>query len=278
MDLGRLQKLSDEELLALLPKIVGNKDLPRRPYPIAPAFSAKTPTLSKLYQIQQFINSFEYNHTGISFVKKRKDRGLSHIFVTAKELIRIGMPLQCVEAVFLAIFLTQDFADITMFPLSFKSSVQGQVYRHIVSAVNHGGKWGALGISRSDALMWKDISFNSLADLVLDFKKSYEMIGHDLVRVYVGLPCSSDLHPSGSIKWRALKCSMSVPWAETEEALRAFSRDGRRLLEHANRTGRLPDDFRRSGSGPTADDDNSEPEGSDTEGPKQSKPPRVFGV
>ena len=36
-----------------------------------------------------------------------------------------------------------------------------------------GGKWGAIGISRRDCLMQKNINFDSLADLIQEFESSY---------------------------------------------------------------------------------------------------------
>ena len=91
-----------------------------------------------------------------------------------------------------------------------------QVYRHIVLAVTTGNKmWGALGISRVTALAEKALIFNSLADLVLNYKHSYESVCHELSKVYVGLPFGKDAHSSSApVKWRALKLSTTRSWAE----------------------------------------------------------------
>ncbi len=47
-------------------------------------------------------------------------------------------------------------------------------------------KWGALGISRRQELMYKDLVFDSLSDLVLDFKLSYEKWWHKLKKARIG--------------------------------------------------------------------------------------------
>ena len=44
-------------------------------------------------------------------------------------------------------------------------------------------KWGALGISRRAELMDKDLLFDSLADLMSDYKAAYEKWWHALVKV-----------------------------------------------------------------------------------------------
>lgn len=48
-----------------------------------------------------------------------------------------ALPIQCVEAVFLAIHFTHGLLDVDRIPVSFKSSVGGHMFRHIVLAVRH---------------------------------------------------------------------------------------------------------------------------------------------
>ncbi|CAB1098156.1 unnamed protein product [Ectocarpus sp. CCAP 1310/34] len=43
------------------------------------------------------------------------------------------------------------------FSVCFRSSLDGRVYRHIVLAVRSGGKWGSLGLSRRDTLLYKEL-------------------------------------------------------------------------------------------------------------------------
>ncbi|GIL65168.1 hypothetical protein Vafri_18964, partial [Volvox africanus] len=88
------------------------------------------------------------------------------------------------QAVFLGALMTAGWQDLDRLPLAFKSTVQGQTYRHIVLAVFHAPSrtWGALGLSRRPELMDKDLEYDSLADLVSEYKSSYERWWHTLVR------------------------------------------------------------------------------------------------
>jgi len=51
---------------------------------------------------------------------------MSRILETAREITRLSLPIKCVEAVFLAAYLTQGQRELERVPLSFKSSVDGQ--------------------------------------------------------------------------------------------------------------------------------------------------------
>lgn len=168
---------------------------------------------------------------------------------------------------------------LTRFPVSFKSSVDGHVYRHIVLAVVHNGKWGTLGISRRDSLMYKELVFDSLADIVLDFKKSYERCCHELLKVYMGLPFGHDTHANGPIKWRALSLNLeSAPWEENVQALDRFAREGPSLTEFLARSGDLPEEFqkraRNSGKGGKQADEDLY---SDTEDASDNETPAADG-
>jgi len=198
---------------------------------------------------------------GVSYVKKRRDRGSAHVMVTAKELIREALPIQCVEAVFIGLYLTAELAgaeSTICYPLSFKSRVAGMTYRHIVLAITHQGKWGALGISRCDKLQFKDLTFDSLGALITEYRTSYESVGHALLKVYLALPFSTD-QSAGPIKWRALKLSVDHrSWAEIEEAANRFAKPGRGL------TWPLPEGIvsgAKSTRTGTGDDDSEEEEG-----------------
>lgn len=54
-------------------------------------------------------------------MRLKKSGGPAHIEFCAKELIRISLPIQCVEAVFIACHLTAEMTAIKRVPLSFKS-------------------------------------------------------------------------------------------------------------------------------------------------------------
>lgn len=104
------------------------------------------------------------------------------------QIVRDALPIRCLEAVFLALHLTQGMQDIDRYPVSFKSTAAGQCYRHIVLAIKVGGKFGAMGLSRRSTLMFKDFTYSTFGDLVADFRDSYEECFHRLLTVNTGLP------------------------------------------------------------------------------------------
>ena len=155
--------------------------------------------------IQSFISSFEYNYSGTPFVPLKKSRSLLYVHKIAQDIIRIGLPIQCVEATFLGCHLTAGMKGVDRVPLSFKSKCQGAIHRHMVLAVRYNNNWGALGISRRGNLMFKDLKYSSLAELVLDFDQAYRKSYHNLLTAYVGLPFSHDISKDNPVKWRAEK-------------------------------------------------------------------------
>jgi hypothetical protein len=99
--------------------------------------------------------------------------------------VRRALPIKCLEAVFLALYLTAGMKDLDRIPVGFKTCVHGASYRHIVLAIRHRPSklWGAVGLSRRPELMFKELRFDSLAALLEDFKLSYERWWHTLQKV-----------------------------------------------------------------------------------------------
>lgn len=97
-------------------------------------------------------------------------------------------------------------------PLSFKSRLStknsSNIHRHIVLAIRYNGKWGAIGLSRRQNLMWKDLVFDSLYSLVMNYKSSYESVGHELLAVYTGLAFPHDLEQNYTVTWKATRVSI----------------------------------------------------------------------
>ena len=84
----------------MLHLVKGNTSLPTPAFPHPPAIGrdGNAPMASRLRAIQQYIKSLEYNHTGTSYYKLRRDRGLQHVILTAKEIVREALPIQCVHS------------------------------------------------------------------------------------------------------------------------------------------------------------------------------------
>ncbi|KAK3261646.1 hypothetical protein CYMTET_29455, partial [Cymbomonas tetramitiformis] len=77
--------------------------------PLRPTLAAgldKLPVKQRLHNLQNFISSFEYNHTNDQYFNVRKNRPLARVMDTAKNIIRTALPIKCIEAVFLGIYLT----------------------------------------------------------------------------------------------------------------------------------------------------------------------------
>ncbi len=201
----------EENIDEAINRIKSGADLPSAPpAPVVPVFNILSTMEEKVKSIQKFIESYEYNYTGKPYFKMKKSGGSRHVQQVVKQLIKAALPIQCVEAVFLSCYVSKGLTELTRIPLSFKSKFGNGVHRHIVMAVHHAGKWGALGISRRECLMYKPMQFSSLFELVEEFRKSYLEVFHHLLTVYVGLPFPHNNFSCDSpITWRSLKLRMT---------------------------------------------------------------------
>jgi hypothetical protein len=164
--------------------------------------------------------------------------------MTAKEIVTEALPIQCLEAVFLGAYLTAGIQELDRFPLSFKSVAGTSVHRHIVLVVRHQNKWGAIGLSRSDRLMYKELKYSTLSDLLMEFQKSFQTVFHQLNKIYLGFPFSHDIHSSEKIEWRILNLPLvNVKWKEVAAQMDTFTREATTLYAHKRARGNLPDNF-----------------------------------
>ncbi|XP_077869740.1 tubulinyl-Tyr carboxypeptidase 1-like [Saccoglossus kowalevskii] len=186
-----------------------NKDLPKIPVPTIPVLHGGMTVADKLDAIQNYMCDLQYNHTGTQFFEIRKNRPLAGHVDSAKEMIRESLPIKCLEAVILAIHLTNGIAGLERFTISFKTQFSGNYHRHVVLGVYYGGRYGALGMSRRDDLMYKSLVFKSLTDLLIDFEDSYKRYWHTVKKCKVGLPVSHDPHSYEQIHWKYLSLNMN---------------------------------------------------------------------
>ena len=212
------------------------------PLPHLPDLSVSIPIQERIKRVQEFIEAFEYNYTGRPFVPMKKSRGMAHICSVSKQLMQVALPIQCVEAVFLGVYLTAGMEQLERVPLSFKTKfLGGTVHQHIVLALNHRGSWGAVGISRRSGLMNKDMRFSSLSSLVEEYRRSYEACFHKLLTVYIGLPFSHNLLTDDAIKWRAAKVRVFNQERQHVAAIiDRFERSMLAMRQHFLETGSLP--------------------------------------
>lgn len=99
-------------------------------------------------------------------------------------------------------YLTNNMPGVERFPLSFKSHFSGNHFHHIVLGVHSGGRFGALGMSRREDLMFKPLEFRTLMDLVQEYEGAYRGYWHTLRKVKIGQYVSHDLHSVEQIEWK----------------------------------------------------------------------------
>ena len=99
-----------------LAQIPGNPNLPPVPYPALPVFTREVSIRKRLVAYQKFISSFEYKYTGQNYFLLRRDRGFAHLMSMAKEIMNEALPIQCIEAVFLGVYLTCGLSEVNLRP------------------------------------------------------------------------------------------------------------------------------------------------------------------
>ncbi|XP_041354149.1 tubulinyl-Tyr carboxypeptidase 1-like [Gigantopelta aegis] len=193
-----------------LSRNIMKKHLPQIAFPSPPlSFQALVSIEEKLEKIQNYMKALQYNHTGTQFFEIKKNRPLSGLMECAKDMIREALPIKCLEAIVLGVFLTNGMMGLERYPISFKTTFNGSTHRHVVLGVQYGGRYGALGMSRREDLMYKPLEFRSLADIVFDFQKAYSNYWHVLKKVKIGFPVSHDPHSFEVINWKALNLTVS---------------------------------------------------------------------
>jgi hypothetical protein len=178
------------------------------PIPDRPLIEAHDDLATVLEGIQNYISAFEYNHTGMTFLKLKKTGGSQHMKEMVDKITTYGVPIQCVEAVFIGTVLTAPLNNALRFPISFKSKLDTHIHRHIILAIYAGGQWGAVGISRRNSLMYKPFGYSSLWELIEDYQISYENVMHKLLEVYVGKPLPTQFTRDEKIVWKAITLKM----------------------------------------------------------------------
>lgn len=84
---------------------------------------------------------------------------LYRLMENAKEIISESLPIKCLEAVILALYLTAPLTNLHRFAVGFKSHFKGLYYRHVVLGVSDNSSYGALGLSRREDLMYKTLQY-----------------------------------------------------------------------------------------------------------------------
>jgi len=64
-------------------------------------------------------------------------------------------------------FLTNGMMGMERFAISFKTQFNSNVHRHVVLGIYHAGRYGAIGMSRRDDLMYKPLHFKVSNRIIL---------------------------------------------------------------------------------------------------------------
>ena len=210
--------LSEEKLAEVLAAVRARTDLPCPSRNEPPRLSLAASPVSRHLAIQAYIEAYEYNFTGENFFNVkgvRQNQSLFRVLDVAKRVIRESLPIKCVEAVYLGIYCTQSMPDIERLPIIFNSEISGHRYGHIVLAVRYSGKLGAIGLSRRSDLMFKAWGFDTLSDLILNYKLSYEKWSHKLNKIKLGtlIPHEGDSRVNDVVEWASTVISCKgVSW------------------------------------------------------------------
>ncbi|XP_051500181.1 tubulinyl-Tyr carboxypeptidase 2-like [Myxocyprinus asiaticus] len=178
--------------------------LPKHPMPSVPNFKPSMSVPDWLHAVQNFMRNLQYNHTGTQFFEIKKTRPLSGLMETAREMIRESLPIKCLEAVILGIYLTNGLTSMERFPISFKTQFSGHHFHHVVLGVYCNGRYGTLGMSRRADLMDRALTFRTLSELVFDFEDSYRRYQHTMKKIKIGLYVPHNPHVFQPIEWNYL--------------------------------------------------------------------------
>ncbi|XP_041105267.1 tubulinyl-Tyr carboxypeptidase 2-like [Polyodon spathula] len=202
--------------------------LPKPPVLSVPNFRPSMSVLDWLLVIQNYMKMLQYNHTGTQFFEIRKTRPLSGLMETAREMIRESLPIKCLEAVILGIYLTNGLTSVERFPISFKTQFSGNYFHHVVLGVYCNGRYGSLGMSRRPDLMDKPLTFRTLSELIFEFEDSYRKYLHTVKKVKIGLYVPHDPHVFQPIEWKYLVLTSSrVAREEMRKEMEKHARDMR---------------------------------------------------
>ncbi len=244
--LSELGKMSIEELKAEFKRVKNYEatfkagEAPPKPVPSPDIWSPEVSIPQRLRAVQDFIEALKYNFVGKEYYSPEKKFPLSRVMKLAMRMVQDSLPIKCLEAAILAIYLTKDMENITRVPLRF-ATVVGQdahVYWHIVLAIRHDGKWGSLGLSRRQELMYKPLVYDSLFALASEFKASYKRIGHRVVKATVGLPIVTEekknakRNSNDKLYYHFLVIPVSkirYPWEGVESLLAKFTKQMYRI-------------------------------------------------
>jgi outer membrane protein OmpA-like peptidoglycan-associated protein len=163
------------------------------------------PAADRLRQTQGVLDHLRYRRSAAAARppwSTEKHRPLLDILESGRQILEGGKPIRSLEAVMVALYLTQGIPLVDRFPLLVQAHMDNKRCQHMVLAVRVGGRWGCLGLSRYPGLMWKSPSRTSLAHLIHDFQECYRKLDAVLLNVTIGKAVSHSPHQLTFICWK----------------------------------------------------------------------------
>ena len=116
-----------------------------------------------------------------------------------------ALPIKCLEAFLIAVYLTTGMTGVDRFNISFKTRFNSITYRHVVLGIRYNQIYGALGLSRRTDLAYKPLNskYDRLSTLIDDYIQAYKNYGHTVLRIKIGSPIVHDLKSFLTINWKA---------------------------------------------------------------------------
>lgn len=202
------------------------------PMIMEPIITHNMSSMQKINAVQKYLNQLQYNHTGTQFFEIKMNRSIARLYDTAKNMIKYSLPIKCLEAVILSLYLTANIKNISRFTIRFKSKFGNTKHKHIVLGICSNSNYGSIGLSRRKTLMNKPITFKSLTDLILEFRNCYEQCFHSLSKVKLSSFISTDIHSCDKIEWNHFVVSLSKHSdGEIRNILEKYSREMRRKTD-----------------------------------------------
>ena len=120
--------LAGPEAKQTLKEIQSAPLLQDEPIPIPPGIglAKQGRVVEYLAKMQQYLKRLSYNHTGTQFFETRPNSSLLTLMEAARAMIREALPIKCMEAVVLCIYLTNGVPGLGRFTINFKSELPPQ--------------------------------------------------------------------------------------------------------------------------------------------------------
>ncbi|CAH8831996.1 unnamed protein product [Trichobilharzia szidati] len=168
-------------------------------------------------KVQCYLNKLGYNYTGMQFFPINRNAPIERLREVVKVMIKAALPIKCLEATILSIFLTQGQEYFKRFTISFVSEFNGNIFRHVVLGIcSVNSVFGALGLSRRKDLMYKPLKYPSLSSLINDFVNAYRGHHHKLIKVKIGIPIPHRPYLLERIHWKGISISFRKGYCTNE--------------------------------------------------------------